>query len=139
MKTFTGCFNRRGQNFRLEFDCPNKGLYKLEAYGLEFIMEKNPDPIGYIDNWSVEVFWEIGQKRVSVALQTWQPTRANCLEWIADLAITLRRGETVWFDHSVKIEDGRKWAYRKFKHDFQKWGYVWNGAEAFQKALQAAS
>lgn len=142
MKTFTSGIEYKGQNFRFKFDCPKRGTYTApNFYGLEVAMRKNPEPLGWYDGWSLELFLEVDGRWFSRSV--WQPTRAHCLEWLADLALVLRSGQTVYFDHSVLFEDGEKWAYQQLRNRITRKvdakPYVWDGAKATRDAIKAVS
>ena len=108
----------------LEFDMVSKGKYRIQNFwGCRVRMEKSDAPIGWGDQWFVEVYHKRrnGNNATAwVSTCTFQPTRRDCVDYLLRIAKASLEGKEITFRHLVMIDSEGMWAGRALPHPYFK-------------------
>ena len=109
---------------QVEFDMVSKGKYWMDNFwGCRVRMEKSDAPIGWGDQWFVEVYH---RRRNSDSASAWvstctfQPTRRDCVDYLLRIAKASLEGKQITFRHRVMIDSEGMWAGRALPHPYFK-------------------
>jgi len=109
---------------QVEFDKVSNGKYWIENFwGCRVRMEKSDNPIGWGDQWFVELYYK---RRDSDSASAWvstcifQPRMRDCVDYLLRIGKASLEGKPITFRHRVMIDTEGMWAGRALPHPYFK-------------------
>jgi len=107
----------------VQFDMLENGKYWIQNFwGCQVRMQKNTDPVGYGDQWFVEVYFNKGEGDKDsdwVSMTSFQPRMRDCVDYLMRIANASLDGKEIKFRHSVMTDGEGMWAWRSLRAPFK--------------------